>query len=133
MWIGLICTPIPFLMLLAPSGFWATVWLVPACMLAAAPFGVAPAAIQQMMPPNMRGQASSVYLFILNLIGLGLGPTAVAWFTQHVFHRDDSLRYSMLIVSVAACILAAALLWTCLKAFLTSLGRLELHNEGQTS
>lgn len=131
MWIGLIWTPIHFLMLLAPSGFWATVWLVPACMLAAAPFGVAPAAIQQMMPPNMRGQASAVYLFILNLIGLGLGPTAVAWFTQHVFHRDDALRYSMLIVSVAACILAAGLLWTCLKAFLTSLGRLQAYQAGK--
>lgn len=127
MWIGVIWAPIHFLMLLAPSGTWATVWLVPACMLAAAPFGVAPAAIQQMMPPNMRGQASAVYLFILNLIGLGLGPTAVAWFTQHVFHHDDALRYSLLIVSVAACILAAGLLWACLKTFLTSLGRLQLH------
>jgi Major Facilitator Superfamily len=127
LWIGIIWIPIHFLMLLAPSATWATVWLVPACVLAAAPFGVAPAAIQQMTPPNMRGQASAVYLFILNLIGLGLGPSAVAWCTQYIFHRDDALRYSMLIVFGAACLLSAGLLRTCLKPFLTSLGRLQLH------
>lgn len=123
--IGVIWIPIHFLMLLAPSATWATVWLVPATVLSAAPFGVAPAAIQQMMPANMRGQASAVYLFVLNLIGLGLGPTAVAFFTQRVFHRDDALQYSMLIVFVAACTISAGLLWSCLKPFLTSLGRLQ--------
>ena len=126
MWIAIIWIPIHFLMLLARSSTWATVWLVPACVLAAAPFGVAPAAIQQMTPPNMRGQASAVYLFILNLIGLGLGPSAVAWCTQYIFHRDDALRYSMLIVFGAACLLSAGLLRTCQKPFLTSLERLQL-------
>ena len=133
MWIGIIWIPIHFLMLLAPSGFWATVWLAPACVLAAAPFGIAPAAIQQMMPPNMRGQASAVYLFILNLIGLGIGPTAVAWCTQNVFHRDDALKYSMVIVLVTACTLGATLLGLCLKPFLTSLERLQLRGSGQAS
>jgi MFS family permease len=125
MWIGIIWFPLHFLGFLAPSEFWAKVWLVPAAVLAAAPFGVAPAAIQQMMPANMRGQASAVYLFILNLIGLGLGPTAVAFFTERVFHRDDALKYSMLIVFAAACALSAGLLWRCLRPFLTSLGRLQ--------
>src|SRR5258708_2909102 len=132
-WIGIIWTPIHFLMFLAPSGGWATVWLIPAATLAAAPFGVAPAAIQQMMPPNMRGQASAVYLFILNLIGLGLGPTAVALCTQHIFHRDDALKYSMVIVAGTTCLLGAALLLSCLKPFLASLGRLQLRSSRQTS
>lgn len=133
MWIGIVWVPIHFLMLLAPSGGWATFWLVPAAVLAAAPFGIAPAAIQQMMPPNMRGQASAVYLFILNLIGLGIGPTAVAWFTQHVFHRDDALRYSMVIVLASASMLGAVLLGLCLKPFLTSLGRLQEHAARQAT
>lgn len=127
--IALLWIPIHFLMLLSRSGVWATVWLVPAAMMAAAPFGVAPAAIQQMMPANMRGQASAVYLFILNLIGLGIGPTAVALFTEHVFHRDDALRYSMLIVFAAACLLSAVLLTLCLKPFLASLERLRQRTE----
>src|SRR5690606_24383075 len=38
----------------------------------AMPFGVAPAAIQEVMPNSMRGQASAIYLFIITLIGLGI-------------------------------------------------------------
>jgi MFS family permease len=127
MWIGILWFPLHFLMLLAPSAIWATVWLVPATVLAAAPFGIAPAAIQQMMPANMRGQASAVYLFILNLIGLGLGPTAVAFGTQKVFGHDDALRYSMLTVFATASLLSAGLLWTCLRPFLKSLDCLQAH------
>lgn len=129
MWAGIIWFPLHFLMLLAPTGWWATVWLVPATVIAAAPFGIAPAAIQQMMPANMRGQASAVYLFILNLVGLGLGPTAVAFGTQKVFGHDDALRYSMLIVFATASLLSAALLAMCLKPFLKSLDCLEQHKK----
>src|SRR5579864_2048707 len=105
--IALISIPVNLLLFSAPTGAWAVVWLVPGCMMAAAPFGIAPAAIQQMMPNPMRGQASAVYLFILNMIGLGLGPTAVALFTEKVFQRDDALNHSLLIVTVLACSLGA--------------------------
>jgi len=124
--IALLWIPVHFLLFLAPSAGWAVVWLVPACAFAAAPFGIAPAAIQQMMPAAMRGQASAVYLFILNLIGLGIGPTAVAFLTQHVFQRDEAVNYSLLVVGVVACLLSAVLLWIGLKPFLRSLDRLNL-------
>ena len=124
--IALLWIPVHFLLFLAPSAGWAVVWLAPACVFAAAPFGIAPAAIQQMMPAAMRGQASAVYLFILNLIGLGLGPTAVAFFTQHVFGRDNAVNYSLLVVAVTASLAAAVLLWIGLKPFLRSLDRLNL-------
>ena len=124
--IALAWIPVHFLLFLAPNATWAVVWLAPACVFAAAPFGIAPAAIQQMMPAAMRGQASAVYLFILNLIGLGLGPTAVAFFTQHVFGRDEAVNYSLLVVSVTASVLSAILLWSGLKPFLRSLDRLNL-------
>ena len=59
----------------------------------------------------MRGQAAAVYLFVGNLIGLGIGPTAVALCTDDVFHNDDSVGYSILIVSCVAHAIAALLLW----------------------
>lgn len=52
-----------------------------------------------MMPNRMRGQASAVYLFVINIVGLGLGPTAVAITTQYVFGRDDAVSYSLAIVT----------------------------------
>lgn len=64
--------------------------------------GVAPTVIQQMMPPAMRGQASAVYLFIVNIIAMGLGPTSVGWLNSHVF-SDATVKYSLVVVGVAGC------------------------------
>jgi len=99
--------------------------LIPTVFLASAPFGVAPAAIQQMMPNVMRGQASAIYLFVVNLIGLGLGPTAVAMMTDYVFRDDNAVNYSLLVVATAAHLISAALLWAGLKPFQRSLERLK--------
>ena len=128
MLIGLVSLPVNCLLYLAPSATWATICLIPGCALAAAPFGIAPAAIQQMMPASMRGQASAVYLFSINLIGLGIGPTAVGALTQYVFGRDDAVRYSLVIVTSVACSLAAVLLYGALKPFLASLERVNVWN-----
>jgi MFS family permease len=122
--LALLWIPFHFLLFLAPSSGWAVLWLAPSAIFAAAPFGIAPAAIQQMMPASMRGQASAVYLFILNLIGLGIGPSAVAMCTQYLFRRDDAVNYSLLVVTVAACLLSALLLASGLRPFLKSLDRL---------
>ena len=122
--IGVLWIPFNILLYLAPSASWATLWLVPATLLGAAPFGIAPTAIQQMTPARMRGQASALYLFVLNLIGLGVGPTAVGACTQYVFGRDDAVPYSLAIVTSLACALSATLLGAALKPFLQSLERL---------
>jgi MFS family permease len=99
--------------------------MIPAAFLASAPFGIAAAAVQQMMPNPMRGQASAIYLFVVNLIGLGLGPTAVALITDYVFRNDQAVNYSLLIVATAAHIVSAILLWAGLRPFLASLDRLK--------
>lgn len=126
--IGLVWLPVNCLLYLAPSATWATIWLVPGCALAAAPFGIAPAAIQQMMPATMRGQASAVYLFSINLIGLGIGPTAVGALTQYAFRSDEAVRYSLVIVTSVACALAAVLLYGALNPFVASLERVRVWN-----
>jgi MFS family permease len=126
---GVVLVPLSCLLYLAPSAAWATIWLIPAAAFTAAPFGIAPAAIQQMMPASMRGQASAVYLFSVNIIGLGVGPTAVAFFTQHVFGRDSAVQYSLAIVTSASCALGAMLLYAGLRPFLTSLEGLKRHIE----
>ena len=83
----------------------------------AMPFGVAPAAIQEVMPNSMRGQASAIYLFTITLIGLGIGPTAVAMVTDFVFMDDMAVRYSIFIVSSIITLGAVMLLWMGLKPY----------------
>ena len=120
--------PFGLLYPLVPDPYWAAALLVPSAFLAAAPFGVSAAAIQQMMPNSMRGQASAIYLFVINLIGLGIGPSAVAAATDFVFEDDQSVRYSLVSVASFAHVGAAALLWAGLKPFLASLERLKQWN-----
>ena len=111
---------------LMPTATWSLVLLAPALFLASAPFGVAPAAITQMMPPNMRGQASAVYLFVVNLIGLGVGPTAIALITDLVFGGvETAVKYSIVIATMVAHIASTIILWYGMKAYSASLDRLE--------
>lgn len=110
---------------LVASSTWAAVWLMPAAFGLAMPFGVAPAAIQEIMPNALRSQASAVYLFIVNLIGLGLGPTAVALCTDYLFKNDLAVRYSLALALPAALAVASILLSTGLSHYRTSVERLK--------
>ena len=75
------------------------VWVFLALMWVAqliTPFsGVAAAALQQVTPGHLRGQVSALYLFVFNLLGLGLGATIVAAFTDFVFRDPQAVGYSI--------------------------------------
>jgi len=123
--VAVIWFPTGILYPLMSDGTMSALLLIPSAFLASAPFGVAPAAIQQIMPNEMRGQASAVYLFVINLIGLGVGPTAVAMTTDYVFHDDNAVNYSLLIVCTIAHVISGVLLWIGRKPFCDSLDRLK--------
>jgi MFS family permease len=112
------------LYLLMPGGALAATLMAPTVFLMGMPFGAAPAAIQEIVPNEMRGQTSAVYLFLVNLIGLGIGPTAVALVTDFVFHDDGMVGWSMFIVSSVASLCAVALLAAGLRPYRESLARL---------
>jgi MFS family permease len=117
--------PLVLLFPLMETAFWASVLLAPTVFCLSMPFGVAPAAIQEIMPNSMRGQASAIYLFVITLIGLGIGPTAVALVTDFVFADDNALRYSLLIVTTLAVLMSIVLLSKSLKPYRESVVRLE--------
>jgi len=68
--------------------------------------------IQHLVRPDMRATASAVFLFINNLIGIGLGTWAIGALSDALSLRfgEDSLRYSILAGTVFY-LLAALLLW----------------------
>ena len=57
-----------------------------------APFGLAPTVIQAVTPNEYRGQISAVYLFCINILGLGLGPILVALLSRHLTGGEEHLR-----------------------------------------
>jgi MFS family permease len=77
---------ISFLVLLVPTAL-GLVWLGPVI-----------SAIQHVVRPDMRATASAIFLFINNLIGIGLGTYAIGALSDSLVARfgDDSLRYSIL-------------------------------------
>ena len=117
--------PTGILFPLMPNGNLAAALLIPTVFLMGQPVGIAAAAILEIMPNVMRGQASALYLFVINLIGLGLGPTAVALTTDYVFHDDKAIHYSLVFVGTVAHLGAATLLWIGLKHFQRSRDRLK--------
>ena len=97
--------------------------MAPMILCSSAPWGVAVSALQQIAPNEMRGQVGAFYLFTVNLIGIGLGPTVVALLTDYWFRDPAALRYSMVAVSGSAAILAAVSLRWGLTHFRASLDR----------
>jgi hypothetical protein len=90
---------------------------------------MAPTAMQQMMPPRMRGQASAIYLFFGALMGLGIGPTAVALAAHYLFGGDEGLPYSLALVTSLGCGASAILFWFARAPFIASLERLRARPE----
>lgn len=110
--------------LLAPNGTLAAILFAPAASFYATQTGMGPAALMQITPARMRGQAGAIYLFVLGVIGAGLGPTAVALCTDYIFHNDDMVGYSILLVAMSSSGLAALLLWFGRNAFVGSQDRM---------
>ena len=92
----------------------ATLGLIAMCV-AGFPFhgyvAMGPMAVNQVTPNQMRGQVSAVYLFVVNLIGQGVGPWAVGAISDHVLKDPSQIRYALLTVVLGAGVTAALLCW----------------------
>src|ERR1700691_5322943 len=72
--------------------------------------GVGPQAVNQVTPNQYRATVSAVYLFVVNALGLGVGPTLVPLLNDHLFHDPLKIRYSLIIVVFCATVTAIILL-----------------------
>jgi MFS family permease len=95
---------------LAPDATIAVAALVPYNFFASFAFGAATAAVQEVTPNRMRAQVGALYLSVVTLVGLGLGPSVVGVLTSAVFGRDTAVRYSLFWVTIVGLAGAAALL-----------------------
>ena len=106
MWVPAVATaiyiPFAFLLYLWPDGRTALLLSLPGSFLGGMYLGPTFAMTQSLVPPRMRATASAILLFIVNLIGLGLGPQAVGILSDllHGSFGVESLRYAMLSVVV---------------------------------
>jgi len=112
------------------DGTLAMVVAAPAAFLASMPFGVAPAALQEMMPNNLRGQMSALYLFMTNLLGLAIGPLIVGATTDYVFSAEvygvAGIRWSLLWTTLVAHLVATLLLYQGMSEYRKARDRYEV-------
>jgi MFS family permease len=94
-----ICT-VPFyvLAMLSPTLTLTFFVLLVPTALGLAWLGPVISAIQHLVRPDMRATASAIFLFIVNLIGIGLGTYAIGVLSDALTIQfgDESLRYSIL-------------------------------------
>ena len=107
---------------LMPNATFAFAILGPALLLMTM-HGVGSVALQLITPNELRARVTALYFFLVNLIGLGLGPTSIALITDHVFHKDVALRYSLAVMSAVALPVAAVILLLGLKSYARSLAQ----------
>ncbi len=108
---------------LSPDPVLAVILACPAMFLLNGFYGPGVTALQAITPNRMKAQVTALSLFFANLFGLALGPTIVAMLTDFLFGRDDYLRYSLALLPLVLCPLAALLAWQSLKPYRELLAR----------
>ena len=107
--------PLYAVAILSPSATFALGCLLFGSILGALWYGPVYATAQTIAPPHMRATASAILLFIINLIGLGLGPLAIGALSDGFaiglgLGEAEGVRYALL-VSAFAGVFAALLFW----------------------
>ncbi len=106
MWVPGLATllgvPFGFLFYLWPTPYWALFFSVPGAILGPMWLGPTFSMTQGMVRLRMRALASAILLFIINLIGLGLGPLFVGFLSDTLEPSlgVESIRYALLSVVV---------------------------------
>lgn len=81
------------------------------------PLALMTMALQTVTPTNMRGLVAGLYVVTTNVIGLAIGPTLVASFTDLVFQDPAAVGQSLTVVSLLVAPVAMILLATGMKPY----------------
>jgi MFS family permease len=91
--------------------------------LASVGIGPGNAALQVVTPNQMRGQIRALFQLVFNLVGYAIGPVFVAFFTDHVFHAESAIRYSLATAAAITGPVAVLLTWWGMKPYAHSVAR----------
>lgn len=80
--------------------------MVPTMMLTTAASSVQATALQLMTPARMRGRIIAIYLLVVTMVGMGLGPLIIGILSDNVFTVQTGLAPSMAVVALAGLALA---------------------------
>ena len=91
--------------------------LGPATLLSGSYLGVMAVSFVVISPNQLRGQLTAVYIFVTNILGMAVGTSVLAAFTDFLYQDDALLHYSIATAVAIFYPSAAALFWYCLPAY----------------
>lgn len=86
-------------------------------MCAAGALPSAVAVLNELAPNQMRGQLAALFIFCVNIVGLGFGATLVALASDYIFTGDTGLRYALALTTPIGYVLSALCFRLSYKAF----------------
>jgi MFS family permease len=95
---------------LVEDGALAMALFAPAMLMSTMPYPMAGVALQLVSPNRLRGQVTALYMTVINLVGLGIGPLVVGLFNDNVFTGPEGVRRSLALINFVAAPLALAFL-----------------------
>lgn len=95
---GLACLPLYYFGLFADSGTTALILIGLANVISSSYNGVAAAILQYLVKPNMRALAGGLYLFIISVIGFGVGPPLTGWLMDIFFTESYGPAKALMLV-----------------------------------
>lgn len=95
---GLACLPLYYFGLFAETGKSALILIGLANVISSSYNGIAAAILQYLVKPNMRALAGGLYLFIISVIGFGVGPPLTGWLMDTVFTGSYGAAKALMLV-----------------------------------
>jgi O-antigen ligase len=68
-------------------------------------------------PNQVRGQVSALFLFILNLGGLNIGPVLPPFLSDKVFHDEKMIGVALAITIAGAAVVMSLVFWATLRPY----------------
>jgi MFS family permease len=103
--------------LIAKDPFVTLALIGPGVFFMAAPMGVVPGALQLIFPGQLRGQVSALFLFVLNMGALTIGPLLPAIFNDYVFRDKMMVGYSLALTTALSSVLMLVILWMTIEPY----------------
>lgn len=114
---ALACLPLYYLGLFAESAMTALVLIGLANIISSSYNGIAAAILQYLVKPNMRALASGLYLFVISVVGFGIGPPLTGWLMDTTFTGDYGAAKALMTVFTCCGIFATFFFWKALQHY----------------
>jgi len=124
---AVVLVPLLWLMISLPTNqsFVAAAMII---MVFSLPWGVAPAALLDISPNHFRAQVTAIYLLIINLTGMTVGPTGVALLSDRFFKDEMQIGLALVVVGNFALFLAFVALWFGRKHYADAVAAMEVND-----